>query len=362
MGPSKPKSNYFVSDLSLSNSNSHTVEREMAPSSLVRYSRWISRFKFPYSQNNLFPSPPPFSSTTTAGLHNADSVTPGGPPPIRVSLTDSAGRGVFATRKIGAGELIHTAKPLVAHPTLSAVHRVCNFCLGKLRNANAKSEAHRGSFCGEECERHSKVFYDVEMEADWSGYDNYCRGRGLKYPLLVKRLACMVISGAISSDLLDILQPSSLYPHMILEFEEGYSLLRTALAKANITDERMLFLTQEWYNGVLARIRINAFRIELAGGYEDLRSAAAACVEAEAAIGNAVYMLPSFYNHDCDPNTHIIWINNANARLKALRDVEPDEELRICYIDTSMDHGARQSVLSQGFGFICNCVRCSAGD
>ena len=24
-----------------------------------------------------------------------------------------------------------------------------------------------------------------------------------------------------------------------------------------------------------------------------------------------------------DPNTHIIWINNANARLKALRDVEP---------------------------------------
>lgn len=58
-------------------------------------------------------------------------------------------------------------------------------------------------------------------------------------------------------------------------------------------------LTQEWYTGVLARIRINAFRIELAGGYEDLHSLAAACVEAEAAVGNAVYMLPSFYNHDC---------------------------------------------------------------
>lgn len=64
-------------------------------------------------------------------------------------------------------------------------------------------------------------------------------------------------------------------------------------------------LTQEWYNGVLARIRINAFRIELAGGYEDLLSAAAACVEAEAAIGNAVYMLPSFYNHDCGQYTLI---------------------------------------------------------
>lgn len=121
-------------------------------------------------------------------------------------------------------------------------------------------------------------------------------------------------------------------------------------------------LTQEWYTGVLARIRINAFRIELVGGYEDLLSLAAACVEAEAAVGNAVYMLPSFYNHNCDPNTHIIWINNANARLKALRDVEPDEELRICYIDASMDHEARQTLLYQGFGFICNCTRCSSGD
>lgn len=61
-----------------------------------------------------------------------------------------------------------------------------------------------------------------------------------------------------------------------------------------------LVLTEEWYTGVLARIRINAFRIELAvGSYEDLLSLAAASVEAEAAVGNAVYILPSLYNHDC---------------------------------------------------------------
>ncbi|PRQ44392.1 putative histone-lysine N-methyltransferase chromatin remodeling SET family [Rosa chinensis] len=73
-------------------------------------------------------------------------------------------------------------------------------------------------------------------------------------------------------------------------------------------------------------------------------------------------MLPSFYNHDCDPNGHIIWIENADARLKALRDVDEGEELRICYIDASMDHDARQSFLSQGFGFQCNCPRCLSGD
>ncbi|KAA8518326.1 hypothetical protein F0562_015791 [Nyssa sinensis] len=147
--------------------------------------------------------------------------------------------------------------------------------------------------------------------------------------------------------------------------EKEFGLLRSALKNAYITDEQTAFLTKQWYIGVLARIRINAFRIELAGGmydYRDLLSLAAASVEAEAAVGNAVYMLPSFYNHDCDPNAHIVWIENVDARMKALRDIEAGEELRICYIDASMNHGARQTLLSEGFGFQCRCLRCLSGD
>lgn len=100
----------------------------------------------------------------------------------------------------------------------------------------------------------------------------------------------------------------------------------------------------------------------IGGLYEDLLLSAAASVETEAAVGNAVYVLPSFYNHDCDPNAHIVWIENADARLKALRDVDEGEELRICYIDASMDHNARQTLLSRGFGFRCRCQRCLSGD
>lgn len=116
--------------------------------------------------------------------------------------------------------------------------------------------------------------------------------------------------------------------------EEGFGVLRSAFKKADIDDEQMKcilhvnyhsfslsctissfmpmgflgeqlsltlqVLNKQWYTNVLARIRINAFRIELAGGlYEDLLSSAAASVEAEIAVGNAVYMLPSFYNHEC---------------------------------------------------------------
>ncbi|KAE9465961.1 hypothetical protein C3L33_02133, partial [Rhododendron williamsianum] len=190
----------------------------------------------------------------------------------------------------------------------------------------------------------------------------------------------MVMCGVANAESLDILQPAILSPEMILQMEKEFTLLRSAFEEANVTDEQMacilcvcqrfilgfllsdflftfsmpkilefetsvifdlIVLTKQWYVGVLARIRINAFRIELAGGlydYQDLLSSAAALVEAEAAVGNAVYMLPSFYNHDCG------------------------EELRICYIDASMDHDARQTLLYEGFGFRCQCLRCLSGD
>eukprot|EP01018_Ginkgo_biloba_P021084 Gb_15075 [translate_table: standard] len=147
------------------------------------------------------------------------------------------------------------------------------------------------------------------------------------------------------------------------QLEDEFELLVHTLRKADIQPGLLAFLTKEWYFGVLARIRANAFRIELIGGYHtDLLAAASASVSVEAAVGNAVYMLPSMYNHDCDPNAHILWIENAKARLKALRNIDAGEELRICYIDASMDHEARQSLLYQGFGFWCQCLRCKSED
>ncbi|KAM7262289.1 hypothetical protein ACFE04_021366 [Oxalis oulophora] len=302
-----------------------------------------------------------FSTTTKTTAAPSRSITSTTPPPIRVSLTESAGRGVFATRRIGAGDIIHSAKPFLAHPSLSCVETVCYYCLKK----TSKTIDRNVSFCSEECKNNSKDFYEIESRADWSTFNDYCWSRGRKYPLLVKRLACMVASGATRADSLDILQPAGLSQQMILEMEEEFELLSRAFSNANITKDSLTsqVLTKQWYTSVLARIRINAFRVEYIGGsYEDLLASAAASIESEAGVGNAVYIVPSLYNHDCDPNTHIIWINSAEARLKALRDVEEGEELRICYIDASMGHDARQALLYQGFGFNCNCNRCSSGD
>ncbi|KAK9079185.1 hypothetical protein SSX86_000855 [Deinandra increscens subsp. villosa] len=453
------------------------------------------------------------ATTTTTGDRRSSSPNQPPPPPIQVLLTESAGRGVFATRSIEPGQLIHTAKPLVSHPSISSVDKVCYLCLKNTPKCS-EFQVEKVVFCSEECREQAKGFYEVEKEADWSALIAYCRTRGLKYPFLAKRLACMVISGVTSAECLDILQPARLSAEMISQMEEELCLLRGAFEDSGMNDKQLTFLNIEWYAGVLARIRINAFRIELAANayedllalaaasveseasvgnavymlpsfynhdcgktlyssgfyevekeadwsaliaycrtrglkypflakrlacmvisgvtsaecldilqparlsvemisqmeeelcllrgafedsgmndkqltflniewyagvlaririnafrielaahsYEDLLALAAASVESEASVGNAVYMLPSFYNHDCDPNTHIVWVENVEARLKALREIEAGEELRICYIDASMDRDARQNLLSKGFGFECNCPRCMSND
>ncbi|KAL8217116.1 hypothetical protein R6Q57_023953 [Mikania cordata] len=314
------------------------------------------RFARPFK---LLPTSYFFSTNSATDVRRGSNPSP---PPIQVLLTESAGRGVFATRSIEPGELIHTAKPVVSHPLISSIDKVCYSCF---KNTPKRSDiqAQKVLLCSEECQEQAKGFYEVEKEADWSDFVAHCGTRGLKYPFLAKRLACMVISRVISADILDILQPARLSAEMISQMGEELCLLRGALEGSGLKDEQLTFLNIEWYAGVLARIRINAFRIELAGkSYEDLLALAAASVESEAAVGNAVYMLPSFYNHDCDPNTHIVWVENVEARLKALREIEAGEELKICYIDASMDRDARQNLLSNGFGFECNCARCLSND
>ncbi|CAH9125104.1 unnamed protein product [Cuscuta epithymum] len=301
-------------------------------------------------------------STTARGCGTESQPTRvASPPPVQVGFTEFSGRGVFAKRMIGAGEMIHTAKPIVSHPSLSSLHAVCYSCLRKLRNQQCRAQS--VSFCSQECEEQSRIYFAVENKADWSAFHEYCSTHGLKYPLLVKRLACMIIANVASADILDLLQPATLSSTMIPLMEKELHLLRSTFADAQISDKQIAFLTSQWYISVIARIRINAFRIELAGeSYEDLLSSAAALIQAEAAVGNAVYLLPSMYNHDCDPNTHIVWLQNADVKLKALRDIEAGEELRICYIDASMNRNARQTLLYEGFGFKCSCLRCMSDE
>ncbi|CAK9177184.1 unnamed protein product [Ilex paraguariensis] len=141
----------------------------------LRRNLCASPFRQLYSQNKPLLTFHFTTTTTRIGGHHDESNLRQ-PPPIRVVLTESAGRGVLATRRITAGELIHTAKPIVCHPSLSSIGIVCYFCLKKLQNkATPTLQVGNATFCSEECREQAKVFCEVENRADWSAFDDHCR-------------------------------------------------------------------------------------------------------------------------------------------------------------------------------------------
>lgn len=121
---------------------------------LGRYSRCLSRLKPLHCLNKPFTPSLFFSSAGS----DRDGECQTGPPPIRVGLTESAGRAVFATRRIGAGDLIHTAKPVVACPSHLSFDSVCYVCLKKLMGSD-KFQDRGVSYCSQECQDNAKVVF-----------------------------------------------------------------------------------------------------------------------------------------------------------------------------------------------------------
>ncbi|XP_012283489.1 SET and MYND domain-containing protein 5 [Orussus abietinus] len=78
--------------------------------------------------------------------------------------------------------------------------------------------------------------------------------------------------------------------------------------------------------------------------------------------GSGLYVLQSAINHSCVPNAIIEFpYSNSTLVLKAMRDIQPDEEICITYLHTcSLERSRhfRQKALSSYYLFVCRCDKC----
>lgn len=74
-------------------------------------------------------------------------------------------------------------------------------------------------------------------------------------------------------------------------------------------------------------------------------------------LGILIDALLCHLNHSCDPNTYVV-MDGPQMQLRALRDINQDEELFISYIDPTMPFSRRQSELQQRWFFECKCSKC----
>ncbi|KAG7279950.1 hypothetical protein CRUP_009925 [Coryphaenoides rupestris] len=67
----------------------------------------------------------------------------------------------------------------------------------------------------------------------------------------------------------------------------------------------------------------------------------------------------SLLNHDCRPNCAVVF-QGTQLLLRAVKDISPQEELLISYIDTLAVTADRQRQLSDQYHFTCSCQRCGS--
>lgn len=74
-------------------------------------------------------------------------------------------------------------------------------------------------------------------------------------------------------------------------------------------------------------------------------------------VGTALYISASVFNHSCQPNAGPVF-DGIDLQIRALKDIDSNEEIFINYIDLKMNRTDRQLKLYEQYYFSCNCVKC----
>ena len=93
--------------------------------------------------------------------------------------------------------------------------------------------------------------------------------------------------------------------------------------------------------------------------YDEMEEAVGSFLNNE---GSGLYVLQSAVNHSCVPNAIVEFPYSNNVLvLKAIRDIQPEEEICISYLDEcdlERSRHSRQKALSSLYLFLCRCDKC----
>ena len=289
-----------------------------------------------------------FLSTTTTSRRRSGNPTPNNPLP--------AGAAVLQIAPYVPGEGACAPRP-------EHGDAVCARCLRWHTPEHARARSPDGRvFCGREClraaareflwpdalDRSSSLLADARRRLE-----RHCEARGSVYPLVALRLAASAVlsGGGPSRRFKALLQPlcyANLGAGARAALREEHAAFFTAALPSAVRGD----FGAEWYEGVMARLHLNAFKVQ-PPNLADLASAAAS--------GSAALPAAAMLQHSCAPNLALMF-PEADARFEfvAARPLEDGEELFVSYVDETLPVRERRRALRRGYGFECRCEACVA--
>ncbi|XP_036398732.1 histone-lysine N-methyltransferase SMYD3 [Megalops cyprinoides] len=256
------------------------------------------------------------------------------------------GEGLFAVNMLRAGELVFSAEPFACCVSKKQLKAACENCLSRKDSLLRCSQCKIARFCNRDCQRQA-----------WPEHKRECKSLQRLHPITPTdsvRLVAKIIFRLLNEDqspgqeLYRLEEHESHMEDMSEEQRVGLEHLSSAL-KLYLKDEAVdLSCLPSGLTPVslLARMTCNCFTISDG----ELKE-----------VGVGLYPNMSLLNHDCRPNC-VMLFEGRILHLRAIRDIQPNEELTISYIDTLMPSSERRKRLQEQYHFLCQCQQCATAD
>ncbi|XP_030580200.1 histone-lysine N-methyltransferase SMYD3 isoform X1 [Archocentrus centrarchus] len=273
-------------------------------------------------------------------------------PMLERFISPGKGNGLRATGRIRRGELVISAEPLACCVSNKLAREVCHHCFTRGESLLRCSQCKMARYCNTSCQKQA-----------WSGHKRECKCLQSLLPRLPTdsvRLAARLVfallspSKSSSEELYTLDEHESHLSSMSEQKKQGLSQLASMLEL--YLQQEVPDLVQEMESALppscreplslIAKVTCNCFTIS-DGELQE--------------IGAGLYPSLSLLNHDCRPNCVMVF-ERTKLQLRAVRDINPEEELTISYIETLSLTEDRQRQLEEQYHFTCHCQRCDSRD
>eukprot|EP00727_Mastigamoeba_balamuthi_P014696 m51a1_g9852 hypothetical protein (613) ;mRNA; r:1973854-1975692 len=293
--------------------------------------------------------------------------------PVGLRESPLGGVGVFARKRIRAGQTVYTERFLLC---ASRDKGRCYHCLARLPRNPAHTVACRGAcgraYCNGECEREAYEGYhgplcgrsveDLEAlvckDIAWSSLDVLCMWKALGVAML-SPLPRMPWSAwpappadvpplSYLSRITDCPPDAGGLVHHV--GAHSYTAAHQNISKALGTRLRAdPAITLRSLMDLRVAVELNSFPVRS-------RERGARATD----HGMALTLAGSMFNHSCAPSADLrCWLDEGNmASVVALRNIDAGEEVTISYVDPCAPLEDRRTALWAQYGFTCHCSKC----
>ncbi|XP_033482398.2 histone-lysine N-methyltransferase SMYD3 [Epinephelus lanceolatus] len=273
-------------------------------------------------------------------------------PKLERFVSPGKGNGLRATARIKKGELVYSAEPLACCVSGKLARDVCHHCFTRRETLLRCSQCKMARYCNTTCQKQA-----------WSGHKRECKCLQSLLPRVPTdsvRLAARLIFALLSplksssEELYTLEEHESHLSSMPEQKKQGLSQL-AAMLEMYLQQEIPDLATEVTSTlppscreplSLIAKVTCNCFTIS-DGELQE--------------IGVGLYPSLSLLNHDCRPNCVMVFVGT-KLQLRAVQDINPEDELTISYIETLSLREDRQRHLEDQYLFICHCQHCDSQD